>query len=71
MSEDVEKPISRQVNDSLTTRHIERSNELLRSLTTAHLQNKIGKPVPPSSEGNSSGGAGNSGGQPQGSGDKK
>jgi superfamily II DNA/RNA helicase len=61
------------VNDSMTTRHIEQSSDLVRSLTTAHIQQKIENVTPTQSQVNpdaatSGSGAGQS---QQGSGDKK
>jgi hypothetical protein len=67
----VAKP--QKVNDSLTTRHIEQqSSDLLRTLTTTHIQQKIGIVTPTKKPG--SAGAppsGDGGAQQQGSGDKK
>jgi hypothetical protein len=71
MSHKAEESVRQHVNDSLTTRHIEQSSELLRSLTTAHLQQKMENTNP--TQGQASPDAAKPGetGQEQDSGDKK
>jgi hypothetical protein len=72
MSEKLDESVRQHVNDSLTTRHIEQSSDLLRSLTTAHLQQEIGNMNPTQGQGNPDTTTTPSGtGQEQGSGDKK
>ena len=72
MSSKEQEPVRQKVNDSLTTRHIEQSTEFLRTLTTAHIQQKLGNPNPIQNQGNAgSTGSGSGGGQQHGSGDKK
>ena len=51
MSHKSDESVRQHVNDSLTTRHIERESELHRSLTTAHLQQKIGNTNPVQGQG--------------------
>jgi hypothetical protein len=65
-------PVRQKVTDSLTTRHIEQSSEMLKTLTTAHIQQKLVNANPVQSQGRAAAtGSGTGGGQQQGSGEKK
>jgi hypothetical protein len=52
MSTKEQEPVRGKANDSLTTRHIEQSTEMLRTLTTAHIQQKLGNADPIQNQGN-------------------
>jgi hypothetical protein len=72
MSGKEQEPVRQKTNDSLTTRHVEQSTELLRTLTTAHIQQKLGNTNPTQNQGSAgSTGSGGGAGQQQGSGEKK
>jgi hypothetical protein len=71
MSHKLDESVRQHVNDSLTTRHIEQSSDLQKSLTTAHLQQKIGNKIPTQGQGSPDATTSNGTGQQQGSGDKK
>jgi hypothetical protein len=52
MSRKEEESLRQRANDSLTTRHVEQSGEvLLRTLTTAHIQQKLENVIPAQSQG--------------------
>lgn len=72
MSGKEKEPVRQQMNDSLTTRHLERSSETLKTLTTAHIQQKLGNTTPIQNEGNAGAtGSGNGGTKQQGPADEK
>ncbi len=71
MSHKLDESVRQHVNESLTTRHIEQSSDLQRSLTTAHLQQKIGNMNPAQGQGSPDATTSSGTGQQQGSGDKK
>ena len=63
MADEQDKSLHQKTTDSLTTRHIEQhSDVLLRTLTTAHIEQKIGNVAPTQSQGKT--GDTTSGGQP-------
>lgn len=66
--------MSQKVNDSMTTAHLQKSNDtLLRTLTTHHLQQQLTKPAGPSQGQNSGSTSSGTGSTPQqgSSGEKK
>ena len=72
MSTEDQEPVCQKTQDSLTTRHIEQSSELLKKLTTAHIQQKLGAANPIRNQGKAAEtGSGSGGGQQQSSADKK
>jgi hypothetical protein len=70
LSDQQEKTFNQQTNDSLTTRHLERSGEALnKSLTTAHIQQRVENVNSVQSQNNSnSSTSGTEAGQQQGTG---
>jgi hypothetical protein len=71
MSHKSEESLRGHAYDSLTTRHIEQSSDLQKSLTTAHLQQKIGNTNPTQGQGSPDATTSSGTGPQQGSGDKK
>lgn len=76
MSDEGKKTLHGRTQDSMTTRHIEQKSELLRTLTTAHIEQKLVQQQPENTpatqnQNNASGVSSGGGAQQQGSGEKK